>query len=81
MRIGISTVALTMTLMRAMLTMTMMIMTATMIVMMKLPPGVDIKQWTNCRVGMLGWAIFSLNFALVSTQVWGGWWWASYVVG
>jgi len=31
--------------------------------------GVDIKQWTNCRVGMLGWALLSLNFALVSNQV------------
>ena len=31
--------------------------------------GVDIKQWTNCRVGMLGWAILSLNFALVSIEV------------
>ena len=32
-------------------------------------PGVDIKQWTNCRVGMLGWALLSLNFAIVSNQV------------
>lgn len=30
--------------------------------------GVDIKQWTNCRVGMMGWALLVLNFALASIQ-------------
>jgi len=33
--------------------------------------GVDIKQWTNCRVGMLGWALLSLNFALAALQIHG----------
>jgi len=31
--------------------------------------GVDIKQWTNCRAGMMGWAILTLNFAIASTQL------------
>ena len=31
--------------------------------------GVDIKQWTNCRAGMMGWAILALNFAIASTQL------------
>ena len=24
----------------------------------------DIKQWTNCRVGMLGWALLVITFAV-----------------
>ncbi|XP_023330159.1 7-dehydrocholesterol reductase [Eurytemora carolleeae] len=31
--------------------------------------GVDIKQWTNCRVGMLGWALLVLNFSIASSQL------------
>jgi len=31
--------------------------------------GVDIKQWTNCRVGMLGWALLVLNFSIASIQL------------
>ena len=30
--------------------------------------GVDIKQLTNCRFGMLGWALLVLNFAIASIQ-------------
>lgn len=33
--------------------------------------GVDIKQWTNCRAGMMGWALLSLNFAIASLQLHG----------
>ena len=28
--------------------------------------GVDVKQWSNCRVGMTGWAVLAANFALAS---------------
>jgi len=31
--------------------------------------GVDIKQWTNCRAGMMGWALLTLNFAIASIQL------------
>jgi len=31
--------------------------------------GVDIKQWTNCRAGMMGWAILVINFAIASIQL------------
>jgi len=31
--------------------------------------GVDIKQLTNCRFGMLGWALLVLNFAIASIQL------------
>lgn len=30
--------------------------------------GVDIKQWTNCRVGMMGWALLVLVFAIAESQ-------------
>jgi len=30
--------------------------------------GVDIKQWTNCRFGMMGWALLVLNFGIASLQ-------------
>jgi len=30
--------------------------------------GVDVKQWTNCRVGMLGWALLVLNFSFASVM-------------
>ena len=30
--------------------------------------GVDIKQLTNCRFGMMGWALLVLNFAIASVQ-------------
>jgi len=30
---------------------------------------VDIKQWTNCRVGMLGWALLTLVFAFADYQL------------
>jgi len=33
--------------------------------------GVDIKQWTNCRIGMLGWALLVINFAVVAVQLHG----------
>ena len=31
--------------------------------------GVDIKQWTNCRAGMMGWAVLVINFAIASIQL------------
>ena len=31
--------------------------------------GVDIKQLTNCRFGMMGWALLVLNFAIASLQL------------
>ena len=31
--------------------------------------GVDIKQLTNCRFGMMGWALLVLNFAIASIQL------------
>jgi len=31
--------------------------------------GVDVKQWSNCRVGMLGWALLVLNFSIASIQL------------
>merc|ERR1711872_399030 len=31
--------------------------------------GVDIKQWTNCRMGMMGWALLVLNFSLASIKL------------
>ena len=30
--------------------------------------GVDVKQWTNCRVGMLAWALLTIVFAIVATE-------------
>ena len=33
--------------------------------------GVDVKQWTNCRFGMMGWAVLVVNFAIVSCQLHG----------
>jgi len=32
---------------------------------------VDIKQWTNCRVGMMGWAILVINFCLANIRIHG----------
>jgi 7-dehydrocholesterol reductase len=29
---------------------------------------VDIKQWSNCRVGMLGWALLVLIFCVAGIQ-------------
>ena len=31
--------------------------------------GVDIKQLTNCRFGMMGWALLVLNFSIASIQL------------
>jgi len=31
--------------------------------------GVDIKQWTNCRMGMMGWALLVLNFSFASIKL------------
>jgi len=31
--------------------------------------GVDVKQWTNCRVGMLGWALLVLNFTFAAVSL------------
>ena len=31
--------------------------------------GADIKQWTNCRAGMMGWALLVINFAIASCQL------------
>jgi len=31
--------------------------------------GVDIKQLTNCRFGMMGWALLVLNFAIASQKL------------
>jgi len=28
--------------------------------------GVDVKQWSNCRVGMLGWALLVVTFCIAS---------------
>jgi len=33
--------------------------------------GVDIKQWTNCRVGMMGWALLVVNFCLAGIRIHG----------
>jgi len=33
--------------------------------------GVDIKQWTNCRVGMMGWALLVVNFCLAGIRLHG----------
>lgn len=30
--------------------------------------GVDVKQWTNCRVGMLGWALLVIVFAVAGAS-------------
>ncbi len=34
--------------------------------------GVDVKQLTNCRIGMMGWALLSINFAVASSVKSGG---------
>ena len=31
--------------------------------------GVDVKQWTNCRVGMLGWALLTIVYFVAGLQV------------
>ena len=31
--------------------------------------GVDVKQWTNCRVGMMAWQILILAFLLASVRL------------
>lgn len=31
--------------------------------------NVDVKQWSNCRVGMLGWALLTIVFAVASHQI------------
>merc|ERR1712038_834619 len=33
--------------------------------------GVDIKQWTNCRVGMMGWALLPIVFCVAGIQIHG----------
>ena len=33
--------------------------------------GVDIKQWTNCRVGMMGWSLLVVAFCVAGIQIHG----------
>jgi 7-dehydrocholesterol reductase len=31
--------------------------------------GVDVKQWTNCRVGMMAWQLLILTFLIAGYQI------------
>ena len=31
--------------------------------------GVDVKQWTNCRVGMMAWQILILTFVIAGYKL------------
>ena len=33
--------------------------------------GFDLKTWTNCRMGMMGWAVWILGFAVKQYQTFG----------